>query len=51
MANPYRCMNLSYNNFIELPDDLVEKTGPYVEELDLSFNGISYPLAVLKVTV
>lgn len=39
----FRQQNIAYNDLKEIPEDLVQRTARFVEELDLSYNRISYP--------
>ncbi|KAL4233955.1 hypothetical protein ACF0H5_005610 [Mactra antiquata] len=47
MAAYYKHQDISYHDLQEVPTDLIEKTAKYVEELDLSYNRISYPFIFL----
>lgn len=41
MDTEYRYQNIAYRDLTELPQDLIQKTGKFVEELDLTSNRIS----------
>ncbi|XP_045184903.2 leucine-rich melanocyte differentiation-associated protein-like [Mercenaria mercenaria] len=41
MGTEYRYQNIAYRDLTELPQDLIERTAKYVEELDLTANRIS----------